>query len=243
MKTSSFFTPSLNGMLLRDISDFRDEQNWKNPIFKYFFENNRIDSNIESESIYSVSFEKIYAALLLVAFSPILIITAIAIKISSPGKILFKQVRVGKDNQTFEIFKFRTMVMGAEKKTGHVLSWSGDPRITKLGAFLRKSHIDELPQLLNVLLGEMAFIGPRPERPEFTEEYDITIPNYSDRHFVKPGITGLAQIALVYDATASHKLKYDLMYIGFKHSFLLNALIAGYTARKMLFLKPKVNLV
>lgn len=243
MKNSSFFTPSLNGLLLKDVGDFQNDQNWKSPIFKYFFDNYRIDSDIDKVNYANLFFEKAAAILLLVIFAPIMLAVALAIKLSSKGNILYGQVRIGKDGKEFKIIKFRTMVMDAEVKTGHTLSWSGDPRITKLGAFLRKSHLDELPQLINVLMGDMAFIGPRPERPEFTSVYDNEITNYSDRHFVKPGITGLAQIALVYDATAEQKLKYDLMYIGFKESYLLNGLIAFYTAKKMLFLKAEADLV
>ncbi len=243
MRTTGFFTPSLNGLLLKDVGDFQNTQQWKNPVFKYFFDHYRIDSDIDKVNYLNLFWEKAFAIFLILLFSPILIVVAMAIKISSRGDILFKQVRIGKDGKEFKILKFRTMVMDAEVNTGHVLSWSGDPRITKLGAFLRKSHLDELPQLLNVLRGDMAFIGPRPERPEFTNVYDKEITNYSDRHFVKPGITGLAQIALVYDATAEQKLKYDLMYIGFKESYLLNGLIALYTAKKMVFLKDKANLV
>lgn len=125
------------------------------------------------------------------------------------------------------------MVENAEAKTGAVLATKNDPRITGLGKFLRASHLDELPQLFNVLTGDMSFVGPRPERPEFVEIYEKEIAKYIRRREVKPGITGLAQICLPYDATASAKIQYDVYYIDQRHSILFNILIAYYTAIKM----------
>nr|BDT29340.1 sugar transferase [Bacteriovorax sp. HI3] len=179
-------------------------------------------------------FEAAFAVFLLVLFSPIMLLVAVAIKISMPGKILYSQTRVGKDGKNFSIHKFRTMIENAEAKTGAVLASKNDPRITKLGNFLRASHLDELPQLLNVLKGEMSFVGPRPERPEFVEVYEKEIVKYTRRREVKPGITGLAQICLPYDATASEKIQYDIYYIDQRHSVVFNILISYYTAIKML---------
>lgn len=179
------------------------------------------------------AFEAMFAVFLLILFSPFMIATAIAIKISMGGKILYSQTRVGKDGKHFSIYKFRTMVENAEAKTGAVLATKNDPRITRLGKFLRASHLDELPQLFNVLTGDMSFVGPRPERPEFVEIYEKEVVKYIRRREVKPGITGLAQICLPYDATASAKLQYDVYYIDQRHSILFNILIAYYTAIKM----------
>lgn len=179
-------------------------------------------------------FEAAFAVFLLVLFSPIMLLVAVAIKVSMPGKVLYSQTRVGKDGKNFSIHKFRTMIENAEAKTGAVLASKNDPRITPLGNFLRASHLDELPQLFNVLKGEMSFVGPRPERPEFVEVYEKEIVKYSRRREVKPGITGLAQICLPYDATASEKIQYDIYYIDQRHSVVFNVLISYYTAIKML---------
>ena len=178
-------------------------------------------------------FEAAFAVFLLVLFSPIMISVAIAIKLSMGGKILYSQTRTGKDGELFSIYKFRTMIENAEAKTGAVLATKNDPRITRLGRILRASHLDELPQLFNVLTGDMSFVGPRPERPEFVEIYEKEIPKYLRRREVKPGITGLAQICLPYDATASEKIQYDVYYIDQRHSILFNILISYYTAIKM----------
>ncbi|MEA9355711.1 sugar transferase [Bacteriovorax sp. PP10] len=178
-------------------------------------------------------FEAAFAILLLVLFSPIMLFVAVSIKLSMGGKVLYSQTRVGKDGEKFSIYKFRTMIENAEAKTGAILATKNDPRITRLGRILRASHLDELPQLFNVLTGEMSFVGPRPERPEFVEIYEKEIAKYIRRREVKPGITGLAQICLPYDATASEKIQYDVYYIDQRHSILFNILISYYTAIKM----------
>lgn len=178
-------------------------------------------------------FEAAFAIFLLVLFSPIMLSVAVAIKLSMGGKVLYSQTRVGKDGEKFSIYKFRTMIENAEANTGAVLATKNDPRITRLGKILRASHVDELPQLFNVLTGAMSFVGPRPERPEFVDIYEQEIPKYIRRREVKPGITGLAQICLPYDATASEKIQYDVYYIDQRHSILFNILISYYTAIKM----------
>lgn len=156
------------------------------------------------------------AALILLAFLPFLPFIVLLIKLDSPGPVLFRQQRVGAREKPFTIYKFRTMKADAEKGTGAVWASKDDPRVTKTGEFLRKSRIDEIPQLFNVLGGSMSLVGPRPERPEFVEKLKEIIPYYSSRHFVKPGVTGWAQVSYPYGASvddAIEKLRYDLYYI------------------------------
>ena len=148
--------------------------------------------------------------------SPVLIVTGIAIKITSSGPVFYTQVRVGKDGCLFNIIKFRTMCADAEFKTGPVWTKKNDSRITTIGRFLRETHIDELPQLINILKGDMSIIGPRPERPHFVEMLNDEIHGYTRRLAVKPGITGLAQCYCKYDETITdvrRKLRYDVLYI------------------------------
>jgi sugar transferase (PEP-CTERM system associated) len=156
------------------------------------------------------------ALFILLLVLPFLPIIALIIKLDSSGPILFKQVRVGERENSFVLYKFRTMGVDAEKNSGAVWAVKDDPRVTRVGEFLRKSRIDEIPQLFNVLLGNMSLVGPRPERPEFVEKLKEIIPYYSERHFVKPGVTGWAQVRYPYGASvedAIEKLRYDLYYI------------------------------
>jgi len=147
------------------------------------------------------------------SFMPLVML---AIKLDSPGPILFRQQRVGQGDKPFVLYKLRTMRQDAEQSTGAVWASKADPRVTRLGQLLRKSRIDEIPQLINVLKGEMSLVGPRPERPEFVRKLKEIIPYYSERHFVKPGVTGWAQVQYPYGASiedALEKLRYDLYYI------------------------------
>lgn len=147
---------------------------------------------------------------------PLLIFSAIVIKLTSRGPVIYRQSRVGKDGNIFQIYKLRTMRIDAEKDTGAVWARKNDPRITFIGRFLRKTHIDEIPQLINVLKGEMSIVGPRPERPELAMNLKTKICDYEKRLKVKPGITGLAQVWHKYDETikdVKKKLKYDILYI------------------------------
>ena len=153
------------------------------------------------------------AFLLLVITLPITLLTALAIKIEDKGPFFFKQERVGMDQKPFHILKFRSMIVDAEAKTGPVLAKSVDDRITKVGKFIRRTRIDELPQLLNVLKGDMSLVGPRPEREFFAKKYEKENKWFYYRSSVKPGITGYAQVLGFYTTSPERKLKFDLYYI------------------------------
>jgi sugar transferase (PEP-CTERM system associated) len=147
---------------------------------------------------------------------PLLPFVALAIKLTSPGRILYRQKRVGRNGVVFDCYKFRTMRADAEADTGPTWAEDDDPRITPVGRFLRKSRMDEIPQLWNVLRGDMSLVGPRPERPEFVEELNRKIPYYQLRHATRPGITGWAQVRYKYGSSiedAKEKLRYDLFYV------------------------------
>lgn len=147
--------------------------------------------------------------------SPLLLMTALLVKLTSKGPMIYSQIRVGKDGKDFRIYKFRTMKTDAEKNSGPVWAAKNDNRLTPVGSFLRKAHLDELAQLVNVLKGDMSIVGPRPERPVFVEQFKESIPDYEKRLEIKPGITGLAQVWHRYDESVQDvkkKLKYDILY-------------------------------
>jgi exopolysaccharide biosynthesis polyprenyl glycosylphosphotransferase len=178
----------------------------------------------------------VLAAFLLVVLSPLMLLVALAVKLDSRGPVFYVQQRTGLNSQVFNMIKFRSMVADAESQG---VQWAGenDPRITRVGRFLRKSRFDELPQLWNVLVGDMSFIGPRPERPEFIAELEKQIPFYELRHLVKPGISGWAQVMYPYGASvedALHKLQYDLFYIK-NYSIFLDLIITIKTLRLMIW--------
>jgi exopolysaccharide biosynthesis polyprenyl glycosylphosphotransferase len=174
-----------------------------------------------SSSLVKRAFDVTCAGLALVALSPLLIGTAIAIKATSPGPVLFTQDRYGYRNRRFRIFKFRTMHMQLGDKTGVAQTVGDDPRVTAVGRFLRRTSIDELPQLINVLIGDMSLVGPRPHVPGMkaaSVRYEDLVPYYFQRHSIRPGITGLAQIngcrgSTALAAAAVSRVDYDLEYI------------------------------
>jgi len=156
----------------------------------------------------------VLSAILLLLASPLMLLIAIGVKLSSPGPILYRQRRVGWNGQEFTMFKFRSMPVEAEKETGPVWASKMDKRATRFGSFLRKTSLDELPQLFNVLKGEMSLIGPRPERPMFVEKYKDEIPHYMKKHLVKAGLTGWAQVHGWRGNTSLHtRIEHDLYYI------------------------------
>ena len=178
------------------------------------------------------------AGLFLLAW-PVMLLVALAIKCEDgfSAPILYRQFRVGQGNRRFHVFKFRSMTVNAEADGKAVWAQKNDQRITRVGHFLRRSRLDELPQIFNVLRGEMSLVGPRPERPEFVEELQKKIPYYSERHAVKPGITGWAQLRYSYGASeedAAEKLQYDLYYIK-NQSLMLDILIILQTVEIVLW--------
>jgi sugar transferase (PEP-CTERM system associated) len=179
----------------------------------------------------------VLAAVGLVLAVPIILIVGVAVKLDSPGPVLFRQRRVGQHGVIFVLNKFRSMYADAERHSGPVWASEHDPRVTGVGRLLRRTRLDEIPQLVNVLVGEMSFIGPRPERPEFVRMLQQRIPLYMERLSVRPGITGWAQIRHRYSASvedALDKLQYDLYYIKNLSPFLDLLILLG-TIQVVLF--------
>ena len=176
----------------------------------------------------------VVAFIMLCLFSPVFLIAAIGIKSTDGGPIFYKQERLTKDGKCFMIYKFRTMVVDAEKRSGAVLATERDPRILPIGRVLRATRLDELPQILNILKGDMSVVGPRPERPELAAEIEKNIPEFSYRLKVKAGLTGYAQVYGKYNTASYDKLKLDLMYIR-KYSLLLDL--------KLIIMTPKIMLL
>ncbi|MGA9165678.1 MAG: TIGR03013 family XrtA/PEP-CTERM system glycosyltransferase [Thiobacillus sp.] len=182
-------------------------------------------------------FDLLVSAALLVVSLPIMALTALLIKLESPGPVLYRQERVGHGCRNFTILKFRSMGIDAEKDGKPRWAGQNDSRVTLTGRFIRRTRIDELPQIFNVFFGDMSFVGPRPERPYFVQDLTQKIPYYGVRHTVKPGITGWAQVRYPYGATdedAMHKLQYDLYYVK-NHSLFLDLMILFQTAQVVLW--------
>jgi exopolysaccharide biosynthesis polyprenyl glycosylphosphotransferase len=175
----------------------------------------------------------VLGSVLLVPAVPVMLVVAAMIRATSPGPVIFHQARVGQGGRVFTMHKFRTMHAEAERTTGPVLAIENDPRITRLGRILRATRLDELPQLLNVVRGDMSFVGPRPERPEFVSQFERDIQGYAERFRVRPGLTGYAQVNGEYHTSAATKLKYDLAYIH-NQSVWLDVRILSETMKVML---------
>ena len=234
----------MDGIMVSEVGDFIERQTRKI----------RLDSLHPSSMIFSEGytravmnsygkrlFDIIVSSILLILTLPISIMTILSIWIESGGKgsVLYKQTRVGKDGETFEVLKFRSMSTDAEQDGIPVWASEADTRVTKNGKVIRLLRIDEIPQLINVLKGEMSFVGPRPERPEFVNRLSQVIPYYNLRHSVKPGITGWAQISYPYGASEAdsiEKLQYDLYYIK-RYSLMFDVLILFQTAQAILWEK------
>jgi exopolysaccharide biosynthesis polyprenyl glycosylphosphotransferase len=178
-------------------------------------------------------FDLLLGATLFVLAMPVMLLVGLAVAVTSRGPVLFRQERVGRGGRPFTMYKFRTMQVGAEQATGPVLATENDPRVTWLGRLLRAARLDELPQLWNVLRGDMSFVGPRPERPEFVGRYEEEIQGYAGRFKVRPGLTGYAQVNGEYHTSAATKLKYDLAYI-YNRSLWLDLRILSETAKVVL---------
>jgi exopolysaccharide biosynthesis polyprenyl glycosylphosphotransferase len=173
----------------------------------------------------------------LVVFLPMLVVAAIAIRLESPGPVILRQTRVGRKGRPFVLLKFRSMRVDAEEDGVPQWAAANDSRITAVGTFIRKFRIDELPQLVNVLEGHMSFVGPRPERPYFVDQLSAEVPFYGERHRVKPGITGWAQLNYDYGASredAEKKLEYDLYYVK-NNTVFLDVVIILQTIRVILW--------
>ncbi len=184
------------------------------------------------------AFDVVLASIMMVLAIPLMLLSALAVRLDSKGSVLFAQERVGLNGKPFTLLKFRSMRSDAESKSGPVWAQKDDPRITRVGRFLRKTRLDELPQLINVLAGDMSLIGPRPERPVFVSDLTEQIPYYNQRHIVKPGLTGWAQINYPYGNTvadAMQKLQYDLFYI--KNKSVLFDLSILFTTVKTVILR------
>jgi lipopolysaccharide/colanic/teichoic acid biosynthesis glycosyltransferase len=178
----------------------------------------------------------VLAALMLPFASSITLLAVLLVRLTSRGSWFYSQRRLGLEGKVFTIYKIRTMYQDSERRCGPTWCRPGDPRVIPVGRFLRWSHLDELPQLVNVLMGQMSLVGPRPERPEFVEQLELALPNYRQRLTVRPGITGLAQVQQPADtdmSTVSRKLDYDLCYVECMNPWLDARLIVG-TALKCL---------
>jgi exopolysaccharide biosynthesis polyprenyl glycosylphosphotransferase len=185
------------------------------------------------------TFDVVVSAALLIVLSPLWLLIMVLVKVTSTGPVFFKQKRLGMDGREFSMYKFRSMRVGAEQETGPVWTAKDDPRRTPLGVLLRKTSLDELPQLFNVLRGDMSLVGPRPERKYFVEQFKHLVPKYLDRHRVKTGMTGWAQVnGLRGDTSLEERIKYDLYYIenwslAFDIRILLRTLRAALSTREV----------
>nr|WP_307742699.1 TIGR03013 family XrtA/PEP-CTERM system glycosyltransferase [Massilia varians] len=182
-------------------------------------------------------FDLVCSTIILIMAFPLMLLAALAVKLEDRGPVFYSQERVGKDGKTFYVHKFRSMRVDAEKGGKPQWAAQNDPRVTRVGNFMRKTRIDELPQILNVFKGEMSFVGPRPERPYFVEQLIEVVPYYNVRHSIKPGVTGWAQVRYGYGSSAEdalQKLQYDLYYVK-NNSLFLDVLVLIDTLKVVLF--------
>jgi len=186
-----------------------------------------------AEELLKRTFDLVVSSALLLLTSPILLIVFVMVRATSAGPVFYRQERIGRGGKPFHVLKFRTMNVDAERHSGPVLASEHDPRITEIGRLLRATRLDELPQMLNVIKGEMSLVGPRPERPYFVQRFEKELPAYELRHAVKPGITGLAQVVGRYGTTVESKLHFDLLYI-YNYSLLLDLKVLLQTIRVVL---------
>ena len=230
----------ISGVSVLDLAGFCERTRWEVPI----------DSLKGSWLVYGPGFVQgglrrfmkrlfdiVSSTLLLVLLSPVMVLAMLAIRLDSPGPVIYRQPRVGAGGKVFMCMKFRSMCTDAEKDGVARWATKGDPRITAVGSFIRKTRIDELPQLISVLIGEMSLVGPRPERPSFVDQLKASIPFYELRHSVKPGVTGWAQVRYHYGATfedARRKHQFDLYYVK-NNSLLLDILVLIETVSVVLF--------
>jgi len=230
----------MQGLLIEEASTLYQKITGKIPV-----ESIHPSALIFSEGFLQSPFRRAYArifglmggVLAIILSGPLMLLIALAIKLDSKGPVLYRQTRVGKNGKPFDILKFRSMRVDAESMSGPVWAQEKDPRITRVGRIIRKLRFDELPQFLNVLYGQMGFVGPRPERPHFVEQLAQQIPFYDLRHSVRPGITGWAQVSFDYGATvedSKEKLEYDLFYIK-NLSLSLDFMILFQTVKIVLF--------
>jgi sugar transferase (PEP-CTERM system associated) len=232
----------LEGLDITELVSFLERETGKvrldvlNPswmIFSEGFRQGRIHGSFER------AFDVAASLVLLLITFPVMLLTALAIRIEDGRRssLFYRQTRVGQYGRTFELLKFRSMCENAEAEGKPVWAVKNDSRVTRVGAFIRKSRIDELPQILNVLKGEMSFVGPRPERPQFVAQLNDSIPYYRERHTIKPGITGWAQLCYPYGSSeqdAVEKLQYDLFYVK-NHSLLFYLAILVQTVEVILW--------
>ncbi len=242
MPVNSLLACKLDGVRVTDFSSFWERETGKvdldtlHPswlIFSDGFVGGRIQAQLKRV------FDVVTSLLLLIFMLPVILMTMLVIKLESRGPVFYRQERVGKNGATFMLLKFRSMRTDAEKDGRPQWAAVNDSRVTRVGSFIRRTRIDEIPQIVNVLRGEMSFIGPRPERPFFVEELRQVIPYYFERHRVKPGISGWAQLNYPYGASvedAKQKFQFDLYYIK-NYSLFLDFLVLIQTARVVLWPK------
>ncbi|WP_340315129.1 TIGR03013 family XrtA/PEP-CTERM system glycosyltransferase [Rhizorhabdus argentea] len=229
------------GVHVTDIADFLERETGRidldtvRPSWLIFSDG--FSSGRQLSLILKRGFDLAVSALLLAITAPVILATAMLIKLDSPGPAFYRQSRVGRYGEIFEILKLRSMRQDAESGGSAIWAQKGDARVTRIGRIIRLIRVDELPQMWTVLKGDMSFVGPRPERPEFVAELEKQIPFYAERHMIKPGITGWAQINYPYGANlddARHKLEYDLYYTK-NYSPFLDVLIILQTLRVLLW--------